>query len=986
MNPKVLEKLVIKEFNSLSNGKISLSIKKASLFRGFIIEDINISSGPDFDYQPIFQLDKFTFLYSVYGFFVGDLGVHELGFYKPKVFLYQKNGKWNSDTLMKPGEAEQEEEEPQEVSGEPGPAEINLPLSVRLFFKFVLQDFEATIDGGDGSDPIQAGVKNLTFHTTFITKKIKQIPLDQRLPKIFETFVVNLDPQKEIDFYLKIPDTSINGPMEAHWLMAADGETTPARFSSKMTIGERDLPVTYEGLHLLPLNFSINYAMDYNHEKDRLSLNNFTVKFLNDTWLNLNGVIDKPTRPEATTLQISLDESSIDLKKLMPYYKSFTGDAGLSLSGNLSLAPLTIDGPLNNLNIDGKIRANKIRATAAGSKYYIPTLELYYGSRINLDKADPVLFAKLGWRGKLNEAALKTEVEYNPKTKINALVAVNNFNPALFVEGIADGNFNLLFKLWGASETNLHSSLNVNSPSFFYYLDRGRSGVNRLNFDLKTSILSSADFSNIKVNVEKSRLSLQNGKMEEALVFDANSRLEMNGDNITANFRLNEMSLHFKNLFSTLTEALQEPLEPLASNTSGALTFHGDTDFSMVGDDMKVNHLTNIRFDEFDIDDIYFKAKVDHNPKLTNIHYITLEGLDEALEMSIYGDLREKFKMVDDPENPERQVKTAVMSPNIDFSFYLGRHERGRIFQNQTIEGAIAIAADINDSIVVGSVSIDKFYYDDGGFTRVNNVNLLFPFRHDMELQKTVDLGSIGKKQMVSGFTKDYNLNFSVDSVEIPNPNNNAEPLMIIYPGGEYSGITSSMVYEENIFKMPIFQIFALNGLITIQDLAFNVGRVELAEMNFYMLMQVKNIDLKLIIPEERAETIEDGTVSFDIMTNISRMDDPINNLNGYFSIYHVGEKFGKHLLTIGQPDWEGRLLDTANNAVMLRKMDVNVKEGMVDIVTIISQKGAGALLDINDDIMETRRMQLQEFMQEATEQVKVYQVTATDENEENIE
>ena len=103
------EFLIKKGFNSASTGSISLDVKRFSLFYGIIINDILISSGEDFDKKAILKLDRLALTYNLPLLFIGRLKLSEISLTKPEIHLWQRNGKWNVETLFPPSEEKEEE-------------------------------------------------------------------------------------------------------------------------------------------------------------------------------------------------------------------------------------------------------------------------------------------------------------------------------------------------------------------------------------------------------------------------------------------------------------------------------------------------------------------------------------------------------------------------------------------------------------------------------------------------------------------------------------------------------------------------------------------------------------------------------------------------------------------------------------------------------------------------------------------------------------
>lgn len=978
-----LEKTIPEVFSGISNGKISLKVNLASLFRGFEFEDIEILSGPDFDNKPLVQIKKLSLRYNVYGFFTGDYGVFEVGIYQPRIFLIQRNNVWNAQTLMKPGEPslekEKEPEEPKEEDTSE-PKDIQLPFELQIFFKFILDDFHISIDGGDKSNsaPMEFGMKNFTFKTHILTKEFSRIPAGLGALDIVDTFLVQLNPDKPLDIYFRNAQASTKTPFDLHWLLALDSSGEKPRFLTTLKIGHNNVPVTYSGRHLAPLGINVEYNIHYSPLEDRLKIGFFKFQFLDDTWLNLTGQINSATKPDQMKMYLELDESNINLNKLYPYYVKFTNDRSISFRGNMSLAPLKIEGGMDDLNIDGKFKMKNVFVFAAGMPISIPFFDLYYNTKLNLQKKEglPVVFAKAGWRGYLNGAALKADVHYIPQKKVQVGVFVRNLNPAVYSKGMASGNVNLALTVDGKSENHLTSNFTLDIPWLIYVLNRGKSGVNRIHFTTGVKIdAPDMKFETVKIDVHKIAFSLKNEQHKKAVWMNAANKVNMDtkSGNMDIHFQLFNLSTNVIQLMPTLTAAHAESAESATEYVRKDIHLKGQTRVGIRGNTQQIDHETNFILEDFDISDLWLRAKVGMYPKQIQLSSITLDGLNKALSMKIHGNLTEdRVKTVD--EKTGKTVYVNEMVPDVKVALKFGKAQREKIFQDNSIEGFLGMNVHAYKDVAKGEVTIDKFYYDDGGFTKVNNINMNFPFLHQLKLKKSLNLTAANKERIIKNYNFSEPFNFSIESVEIENPVKEKESFKLLYSTQNYPGFGATMNYKDNVFRIPALQINILNGIVSGNDILFNVGRGKTKEMEYLAQIQVKDLDLKQLIPPDKAKAIKDGIIRMDMFVVGDNLDQPIENLHGYVSVYKIGEEFGKQGLKVVKPD-SAKLVDLAiDNSIVVKKMDLDLKEGLV-YAKVVYRKGAVGVMFISpqgDSILQDR-IPIQEFFQRASKEAKVY-------------
>ena len=993
--PSVFEKIIKNQFEKRSNGKINLHVAKSSLLRGFSIENLEILSGPDFNNKPLFKIDKLNFLYSVYGFFAGDFGFHEIGFYNPVVYLYHKDGIWNSSTLMKKSENVVEEEKKPETETKSSPG-FSLPVQVRGFIKIVLQNFTLTVTdlNPGGKDTFEAGLRDFTLRTYIITKKFSYVPYSLAATDLFKSIIVNLDPQKTIDIYFKNQNTRLKSPLDLHWLLTFDNNIKKEGFYSKLIVGHQNIPVEYKGKHILPLNFGMDYDIRYDPDSDIMDLKYFRLSFLDNIWMNLNGMVQKPADSSKTKFFLKITNSDIDIGKIFPYYQAFTKSNDLEFKGNISLAPLSISGPLNNLLLDGKLSFYKLNVNMGSKNINFSYFDLYYNTIVdkNLEKSliPKVREAKIRWEGNFNKAPLGAEIAYKINENINISAYIKKFNPEPFSSDKVSGLFNVDIHVKGKTEKNLTSTLEVSSPYFTYYIDRGISGINQLDFYLKSNILFNGEgYDSLQLNAPEITFRLRNEKNRKAFSLNAAMDMTKNSDGMNVKFNIADMTVNIKNLKSTLPEVYQEKVESLADKSEKDIRINGLTVYQKNGEQMQTENKTRFYVDDLDIDDVVFKTKIIQNADMISIPNMTLTGLNDALDASLKGSLTHEYRNIEaeSKQGIVKEEKQLTWIPDVKYSFKLGKGAKTRIFKGQTLEGFFDLTGNAKDFLINGNLLVNKLYYDNGNFTRVNNMNINFPFSHDRHFKKKLNLTAANKERLIKNFGGDFKFNFTIDSIEIPNPSRIKEPLKIIYPGGEFSGLSAALRYKDNVFEMPMMQIFMLNGLMTIQDTIFNVGTGKSSQMEYRALMKIKDIDLKQLIPIDKAASIKDGKISADALLTASSLKNILADTSGYVSIYKIGRQFANQGVKIVMPDSSPLISLIVDEWTIVHKFDFEIKEGLAYIKILYTKGLVGNLFGLEGNEIAQERRPIAELFQKAGEEVKIYQSNGSkSENTENNE
>lgn len=976
MSPAVLEPLIKKIFAESTTGSIDFTLKRASLFRGFSFENLEVRSGADFDNKPIFKAKKINLFWNVYGFWAGDIGVYEVGLYSPEFYLTSKGKAWNIERLMKTSDKKPEpkpKEKPQEKS-----SKFQFPFSVRLFAKMIIENFKVVVDGSASTPPLEAGVKNFTLRFHMLSERISQIPENPLvlLEKI-NTFVFRLNPHKPLDIYFRNPRAATKTPFDLHLLLALDTTQAKPKFKSRLKVGNSSIPVTFSGKQLLPLGLNIEYKMGYNPLRDLLSLDFFNINILNQKWVKLQGHIERATHPDKFFMNMQLSQSHINLTQLYPHYKRFTGKLFPKFAGQLSLAPISFTGPLNDLRVRGKLSLMNILVQLPKPRISIPQLILDYEAQFNFQKKDktgPLVYAQANLAFALNKAPVKLNAFYEPQKKTKLSLRVTRFNPAPYINGQVRGFVNLNLDVSGRHYNNLDTTLKIYSPELYYTAAKRISGLNRLSVDLMGNIhLLDEKFSMIDVTLNKMAIFLKNQNNKDAIRLIATNKLAMRPNSLKNAFRLNDFSAHIRNLYPTLSDVLREKIEVARQNISGPISLTGGTDLHIVGKVIKVNHLTTLLVPNYGIDDVNIIAESTIRPGYIDIPKVNVTGFRGALELNAYGNLKEGIIEKVDPKDANKIIKAKGYHKNLHLDLKVAQNKMLPVYEDHSIKGKLQVIAALNDNIAKGTVSINDFYYN-SKMASVNNIQFSFPFLHNLLLRKTLNLTAANKERIIKNYNFDDPYNFTIESMFMANPLRQSEKLKLLTPYGKNPGFGATIRYKDNVFEIPNMQLYTLNGLVSGKDIMFNVGRIKLSEMQYSLGLQLKEIDLKQLIPENQAKEITDGAISADIMFIGEKLNQPVENLNGYVAVYKIGNQFGKQALKVVKPD-SGSMLDFAiDNSISVKKIDMNFKEGLVYAKVIYRKLLLGRLIGPAGDRILQERIPIPEFLQRAGNEAKVYQ------------
>ncbi len=436
LSPQRVENLITTNFNRMSYGEISLNVREFSPYGGFIIENIHIKNGKEFNNSTFVKIKRLAVKYGFFPIFIGSVKFPEIGIYKPEIYLEERNGVWNAARLMKPGEKKPEEEKekkkPEEKEGPPQ-KEINLPLSVEFLLNFILDDLKLYAR----SSAFNTSMEGLSFNLGIDIPPFKKIPLSVDAVTLLRKLNIVLNPKEEMKVAFSSKEAGLAPPLILTWklIFSKEEKNTPL-FNSIFKFGTYRAPVRFRKTYLAPLNFMVSYDLFYNPLEDHLSLKHFGVQFAGKKWLYLTGSISHVTKKQKIDLRMA--ESSISLNDLYPYFLSLTGDRSKRFGGTISLMPLTITGGPENIDLAGNLVLRNIFFSMPKTAASIPYLNLSYDMKkrsstmmlSSLLRIPGLYYSLNGKRSGSNGIEMKIDVTgYN---MFASAVAIRNFGLKLY--------------------------------------------------------------------------------------------------------------------------------------------------------------------------------------------------------------------------------------------------------------------------------------------------------------------------------------------------------------------------------------------------------------------------------------------------------------------------------------------------------------------------------------------------------------------------
>lgn len=973
MRPAFLEPLILKQFSEATNGKIEIKIEQASLFRGFRFTNVVVHPPAGFKQTPIFKAREINLLYNVYGFFRGKFGVHEIALKDAQVFLEQKKNVFSFQALMKPSKKKEPEKDEEEKPAGKSTV-VSWFFDIQIFARFALENFNFTLDALDASNKTKqyAHLKNFNFNFSLLTRDFSQIDTANPAAAValLNALVIELNPQRTIDVSYQGPMARVASKLDLFWRLFYDGQSKKPEFISRMHIGQEKIPVALGSGRAQNLSFLVDHAIEYNAKEDRLKIEDFNIRFLGDTVLSLVGGGEKLTTANRS-IDIKTGASRVNLGEVYRLRSTLMRQSDPVFSGFFSIKPTEVAIRGDTIEDKGGVKLERVQARVNGLNISIPSLEFDHEASVDQRKKPmPVKRASAKLRGGVNGAGVSLDALLeDKKTAVN--FALRGFNITPFAQGNAQGEISTTFSAVGDSPQNLAIALRVFSPQLYYFVDRGKSGINRIDFNVKGTAKSSEDFKRNTISLPLISFSDKDKDYGEAVELKSRLAVEKAQD-IKVNYSLEGLTIAFKPLLATMPVSLQEKIgvQIAAFNPGKTMRADGETSVSIVSGETAVTHTTHLAFPDIHVDDIAIKAKTRIVPGTTYLDQFTITGLRQALQISADGALRQGVDIdVDTQTGRERRVTTQV--PDVRFKVELSKKEETEILDDTFLVGLFSIAGKAKGNIVNGQIKIDDLSFRNPQ-ARVNKVNMDFPFKHDLKLKKTLNLRAGNKERIIKNYNFNRAYNFTIASVEIPDPNKKGEWLKLIYPRGSYPAIGASMEYKDNVFVMPVMQMYTLNGVVTISDTLFNLGRLHPSEMEYSTTIQIKDIDLKQLMVKDKADSVTDGKLRIDMLFTGNRLDKPVENLSGYLSVYYIGPEFAQMVMRAVNPKQNNIISSMAASAATPKRIDIDIREGFIYNKIPMNVGVLGSAFYAPKEV-KNDRINIPEFFQRISDEANVY-------------
>lgn len=968
--------IVSKTFSGFVKGSAEFEVKKFSLWYGLTLESLVVRSDAEFDGNPVLSAKEVDLSYNLPLLLVGRLKLSRIAFVGLQLDLRQKKGVWNAAALFpsssKPAVSEPESDSPSD--------EISTYLPVSAFLKLELKDLFVRVVSESGESSYQAGVEGFHLDLELDTVRFRKIPLDVRILSLIDSVRFRMNPEKTVRIRFEDGSKSIDQPFRLTLELARDESVPGGMLVSKADIGSDSIPIRVQNRLLAPFGFGFRYTLGYSEKEDKLRLDVLELKVDKDVWLRGSGEIAGVSSKERN-VSFSITNSSIRLRPLSDFLGTVPGIPKIQLDGELRLAPITVSGKDTRLKLSADLSAKDLSISLGGKTHRIPNLRLKADSVFNpFAEGSPTALRPVPMLENLelrefsatyNGIGIAAAGNIRNGSALNLDVTLQNLNLSDYVPSLggilaakvkADGTFN-----------SLHVDGGVQLAGFRFPMGRGRSAPIPASLSLKSGIRFDKPFVPSSVSIESLVLETKGTEGKESFLFSSRGTVFLDGG-FRADFDSVSLRTELDRLTPTLPLSLRESLIPVRNNLGNKILISGNFRYSLLDDKQ----------------DVSGKLRVD-------LPGIQVEGLKADLEAGIAKDssitlskfvldaFQSKFKLEADGVL-KKAVKTEEgvfgdLIPDLKGSIVLKSPQPAYLFQGITFDGFFSLGFRIKNSLASGSLVsknsnlgyANRFCPgEDCKLYRIEGWNAEFPFTHDLSVKTTQNLIDGNKERFIKTYGRIPEPNFTINQIVGTHPSLKGIPFDYVKSRNGQPGLSARVDYSENFLKLEYLKVFSLDGLISGKDILVNVGEGKPETMEFAAVIQIKDIDLKQLLPLKSRSKIDDGKIKADLNVSGRNLADPIPNVNLFFSVFQIGQDFAKSAVNVFTPS--NVFTDFIYNSYAVDKIEVELSKGLVYAVIQFKRSILNTIINLENSQISQQRMPLANFLKRARSEIDTYQ------------
>ncbi len=951
-----------------------MEVDSFSLLYGIKLSELTLYPGSDWGRAPVLKVKKLELSYNLPLLLIGRLKVSKILLHGLELDLVQKNGSWNISSVFPPGK-----NEPKKISETPSIIKTYFPVSA--FLELDLKDINLNVVSEKGAQSYSGGLEGLELGLILDTKRFTEIPLDINVLDLVDQFELRLNPEKQVRLKFKDFSRGLDHPFRLTWIWERSPQNANT-FHSKMDIGSDKIPLRIANRLGAPFGFSLKYDLDLTPAKKELLLRNLEFKVGEDTWLEGGGKISGFDGKSAN-VNISIQKSKIRLSPVSDFLHSL-GMTGISLAGEASLAPILMEGNLSDLRVLGEIRGTGLDFKLGKSRHKIPVLNLDWD--IGIRPSETLANSKypFPWLGEVvcknlkleyNEIRLDGGFHYDPLSGPILDLHVENFRLGEYLSGYS-GNFAAELHIAGSDFSQLNSDLKLKAKGFRFPLARGNSSNIQLDGNLQAIFhFPKKPWELTDISVANLDLLAGSPEGKKAISLITSGKIGL-GDTFVLDLKKARLNGDLENLIPLLPLSLRETLIPVRTQIGNKVGLTGDLLYSISNKGQDVKGILGLNLPGMEIRDgklgIALRTIGSPSSKI-QLDRLDLTAFEGKLSFHAEGVLV-RAKAGEVPPS------MGEFRPDLKGEFRIVSAENSALVKGLSFKGDLGIGFSWIGSLIRGNfhskesdvlVSNSQCPGYECKLYRVDGWNSNVPFTHDISVKETKNLIEGNKRKFVLNYGRTPKPNFTIRNIIGTHPSLKGAPFEYVKENAGVPGLSANLDYSENFLRMDYLKVHTLDGEIWGKDILVNVGSGSPEKMEYTAALRVKDIDLKQLLPTRSQSKIDDGKVKADLNLWGRNLGDPIPNLNLFFSVYQIGNDFGKSAINIFAPS--NLFTDFIYGSYAVDKIELELSKGLVYAVILFKRSVLGTLVNLENNQVSQQRMPLANFLKRAQSEIETF-------------
>ncbi len=1021
--PRNLEKVVRYIFEEYTNGKISLKIKKASLFYGFEIEDCKLVIKKT--KEEIFYFKRMRFSTFLPAFLAGEVSIRRLHIEDGRLYVKKKKGYWNWGIVFGPFDEEHDEINIPEIIPTFFPLRIHVAIDLKNF------SFYMDLDGKNKkeqktysqsykqSQPIQLAIEGIHFNLGLISSTFSAIPLNMEILKLFDTIIVSLNPQSDsrISFLSR---TSLTGNLASKFFIYREKNINELEFHSRLFLDLSGLKVRNQTSAPTKLDFQIIYEIFYNAIDDRLILNRLELKNKRKVWLKfVNTAINHMTLPERT-IQLEMNKGHIDLKEIGNLVSIIGGIKKRFFDGVIELDKISIYGGTKNLKIHSIIHSDGFLFWMGDKEHQIKNLDLDISALLDLglllpttsqtlldnekqkekEKNTKPLF--LGIFRKLNISSLELDhkdlyvqgfANVSLKKGVQAHLKIRDWNIGFFsqnyMNGIAQGDLKLSSPL-DFHHVNFNLNSRIQKAAYKVFASQSYPIYAKVEAQGKLVFDSGIDTVDVVVdNIHVDGLS-QEGRRLVAL--HSQAHLLFTKAKQSYQIKKTSIALNGELLYPTLPSPLKDVLAPyrlyFTNRAKKGLTVSFPS-FHLKNEEQELSIKSNGFFTipALRLYDLKFDIDLGIAADKILFRKIDLHTLQDILSVSAIGKL-------------EKGKKWEI---HMDVNMKVYSEKFVRVHENISVQGKVDMVValspkEVDANLEIQDLNLEYFKgncqslaHPDCQSFSIHNLSLdNFSIQHLVKsslLKRKKEEYPQNNYQHAIREKQKYNLRVErITSSHNPSGKRNKRGQRWHYvgrPRGKNNGLEAILQHQNNIFYIPNLKIdhfhfssqankdkWKRNGSIEAKNIYLDLFDLRPEKMSAAMQIKIQELDLRPFFSSSFSSY--DGSVSANLRVRIDSFgENMLEKIDATLSVHRISPEFGGFLTQLFIPAEIMSLL--IRSTLEIPAMRFSLQNGLMYSYIQVQTGGVipGILLSSSSEEIKEERVPIHHFLNRAKAEVK---------------